>query len=179
MARTGRGKVQNVIVYRLDRIFRNTVDGLITLRKWRKEGVRLHIATSGAIIDLGTPDGFMHVGMSLLFGEYEALVIASRTKDSMGRQQRDGRSMGSIAPYGWRREVDAARSTKDKTKYKLVEDEREQIVIRRIRDQRSYGKTYARICRDLTMDGIPSRGGPKGKRWTTAALKRILARVGA
>ncbi len=52
------GSVQAVIIVKLDRAFRNTVDCLQTVESWEKTGVALHIIDLGGnSVDTTTPAG--------------------------------------------------------------------------------------------------------------------------
>ena len=78
--------------------------------------------------------------------EFQREQIAERTSDAMHQYIASGRKMMSNAVYGYRFEGD-----------KMVEDEYEQAVIRRVRELRDMGLSYNRIIEQLNIEGYKPR----------------------
>src|SRR5206468_8559222 len=99
--------------------------------------------------------------------ELEREQVAERTSAAMLRHQAKGRRMTrpDLCPYGWRPDpLDPAR---------LVEDANEQVTIRRIREERRYGRGLREIARRFDLSGIACRGG----RWSHTTVRSVLLRA--
>ncbi len=70
-----------LVITKLDRFARTTVEGIDTIRTLRKRGVKVHILNMGLVED--TPMGNLIVTMLLAFAEFERDMIVERT--SMGK----------------------------------------------------------------------------------------------
>lgn len=82
----------------LDRLFRDALDGLRTLREhFEPAGLRVVLVNQG--LDLSTPEGRMHATIMLATAEYERDMIAARTRRASQKLQADGRVYGHV-PYG-------------------------------------------------------------------------------
>ena len=165
--------VKHVICYKLDRMFRNTIDGLSTLAKWDKAGIALHVATTGAALNSKSPEGLLCITFLLGVAQYEPMATSMRTRDSMKRQQADGRLMSDIPPYGW---IEGpTKEIAGKTKRTLVEDAAEQVQIARMVRWQGQGVKLAEIARRLTHDGVPTK--MQIGEWSRHSVRRILKRA--
>jgi hypothetical protein len=99
----------NIIVMKLDRIFRNTIDGLTCQEHWLKQDVSLHIANQGNLSgSINSAAGWLTMTNFLAIAEYEAKLIAERTAAAMNHLQDSGRSTlhPSKLPYGLMKDPD-------------------------------------------------------------------------
>lgn len=71
-------KGDTLVVTKLDRLCRSTIEGLEIIEKLKKEGVRIHILNMGLIED--TPMGNLIVTNLLAFAEFERAMIVERTQ---------------------------------------------------------------------------------------------------
>lgn len=169
------GHVENIICQKIDRMFRDTEDGLGSVRWMMKRGVGLHFADQGGnSIDASTSYGFLMFTMFLGVATFEAMNGSERTSGSMRHQQESGLAMGSRPPYG-KRIVQGPWSEAKKKFTMLLEDEPdEQAVIPRVLELRSLGLGPCEIATRLNAAGIPARGS----KWHHSTVKSILERAG-
>src|SRR5215217_9787095 len=92
------GKVQIVLVYRLDRLGRSLLVIVDAHDRLQEAGVALRSATEP--IDTSTPPGRLIFQMLASFSEFERETINERTRDGKNRAYRGGAQPGLI-PYGY------------------------------------------------------------------------------
>jgi site-specific DNA recombinase len=143
-------RVDAVVVLKLDRAFRNTVDALQTVEAWDKAGVAFHVADMGGTsIDTSGAMGKMVLTMLAGFAEFERNLTAERTTAALAHKARCGdMRLGKDAPFGWKYAGNA-----------LAEVEAEQLVIARAKVLRATGLSLARVCSELTALGHHNRAG--------------------
>ena len=93
----------HVICSKLDRVFRSTADGLMTMHHFRKHGITLHFADqSGCTLDLSTGDGEFMFTILLAAAALEPRRTADRTSKGMKHRQSNGQRMTSAMtiPFG-------------------------------------------------------------------------------
>lgn len=104
---------------------------------------------------------FQHLTDTLL--AFERLARGARIRVGLDARRGEEKAPGGDAPYGFRR-----------VEGKLVADDAEQLVMKRICDLRRGGATYQAISDALLADGIgPRRGGP----WRPQTLSNIIERA--
>ncbi len=154
-------QIDAVIIYKLDRLARNTVETLEIAETLDKKGVGLHSITEK--LDTKSPLGRFFFTMLAALAEMERQVIAERTKDALSQKKSRGEKLGGQAPYGYR-EVDG----------KLEEDPVEQRIIARVNELRAAGYSYRKIADTLTTEGIQTR---KGTPFRETQIIRMLKAV--
>lgn len=95
----------HVICSKLDRMFRSTADGLLTMNHFKKQGIILHFADqSGCTLDLSTGEGEFMFTVLLAAASLEPRRTADRTSKAMKHRQSNGQRMTSAAtlPFGTR-----------------------------------------------------------------------------
>lgn len=93
----------HVICSKLDRMFRSTADGLLTMNHFKKYGVFLHFADqSGCTLDLSTGEGEFMFTVLLAAASLEPRRTADRTSKAMKHRQSNGQRMTSTKniPFG-------------------------------------------------------------------------------
>lgn len=93
----------HVICSKLDRMFRSTADGLLTMNHFKKHGIVLHFADqSGCTLDLSTGEGEFMFTVLLAAASLEPRRTADRTSKAMKHRQSNGQRMTSAAtlPFG-------------------------------------------------------------------------------
>lgn len=156
------GAIQVVMVAKLDRIARNTIDFLNTAEELKKVGCRLVMLEPD--IDFGTDMGRVMATVFAAFAELERNLIGARVMSGKAEQAKVGEFNGSPMPYGYTRDetvIDAPWS--------IVEEEAK--VVRRIFAEFNAGRTFAGIAAGLAADGITTRSGAK---WQHPQVKHIV-----
>jgi len=93
----------HIICSKLDRVFRSTADGLLTMNHFKKQGIILHFADqSGCTLDLSTGEGEFMFTILLAAASLEPRRTADRTSKGMKHRQANGQRMTSAKtiPFG-------------------------------------------------------------------------------
>jgi|CXWL01.1.fsa_nt_gi DNA invertase Pin-like site-specific DNA recombinase len=155
-----------VVMLKLDRMFRNAGDCLMTVERWEKTGVALHVVDMGGnAIDTTSAAGRFMLVVLAGAAEMERNLTRERTRSAMAVKRANGQRIGSV-PYGFDLADDGAS---------LVPKDAEQAVIADIRSWRAAGRTLEQIADELSARGVPTKTG-KSERWTHQAVARILKR---
>lgn len=96
-------KGTHVICSKLDRMFRSTADGLLTMQFFKTRGIVLHFADQGGCtLDLSTAEGEFLVTILLSAAALEPRRTADRTSKAMKHRQENGQRMTSAKtlPFG-------------------------------------------------------------------------------
>jgi DNA invertase Pin-like site-specific DNA recombinase len=81
-----------LVIWKLDRAFRSTVEAILTLERLRKQGVEFQCVTMH--IDTSTPEGRKWYRDTASWAEYERELISQRTKAGMAAARRRGVRIG-------------------------------------------------------------------------------------
>ena len=93
----------HVICSKLDRVFRSTADGLLTMNHFKSRDITLHFADqSGCTLDLSTGEGEFMFTILLAAASLEPRRTADRTSKAMKHRQSNGQRMTSAKtlPFG-------------------------------------------------------------------------------
>lgn len=160
-----KGRVGAVVACKLDRLFRDAADCLNTTKVWDKKDVALHlIDVGGQSIDTSSTMGRFFLTMMAGVAEMERNLIRDRTKAAMDHKKSRGERVSRYAPFGYRFEGD-----------KVIADEAEQAIIADIRELRSAGWSFQKICDALESRGVVTKAGES--KWLPMTVKRILERA--
>lgn len=153
----------HVICSKLDRMFRSTADGLLTMNHFKKHGIVLHFADqSGCTLDLSTGEGEFMFTVLLAAASLEPRRTADRTSKAMKHRQSNGQRMTSAAtlPFGTKLDPNDPSKT--------IPCEVEIAAIKR-----------AVVCRDAAMSlrDIANHLGPiRGKILAPQSVKLLISR---
>lgn len=138
LAKAGAGDV--VIVAKLDRFTRDTLDALTVIRGWETAGVRLIIGGFGDVIGPKSNGsaGRLLLEIMAVFAGYERTVIKERQRAGQLAKRRQGGYLGGKPPVGFQVVGRARAST-------LVEDANGQAAVRLIRARRAGGLSLRKI----------------------------------
>ena len=148
----------HVIITRPDRAFRNLADTFATLESWEHQGIYVHLVEYG--VDTSTPMGKMAIAFLSLFADFERRMISDRTKDVNRERKRQGMAVGQ-PPIGYhiaKRKMGRIDG-KDIFERRLVIDDYEIKVCRRIHLMRLNGEPFPVISQKLRAGNIKHRGG--------------------
>lgn len=148
-----------IIVYKLDRLSRKTRDLLYLIEDVFKKGSSRFFSITEQI-DTETAMGKFFLTMMGATAQMERELISERTKATLQYKKSKGESLGRI-PYGYTR-IDG----------KLIENEEEQKVIKKMKRWKKEGKSYRKIANLLNEKKIPCR--IQKARWHDSAIWYIL-----
>lgn len=160
-----------LIVYRLDRLFRNQRKLLNALQRLVDYGVGFQSSTEA--FDTGTPSGRLMLQILGSFAEHERETIRDRMMAGKVRAAKDGKWVTGVPPYGYR--VD------EKSQTLIIEKDEAEVV------QKFYEWLVYEKCslREITKRAIeqnlptPKHKNAKGKnrvggKWYKRTINRIL-----
>src|SRR5438477_4134127 len=141
------GKVQTVIIAKLDRLTRSVKDLAELLERFTRRGVSLvSVAES---LDTGTAAGRLVLNIMTAVSQWEREAIGERTRDAMHHKRANGERVGTV-PFGYRAAPDGLH---------VEADPAEQGILSRIRELKAEGYTTRRIADELNRQGFTTRRG--------------------
>ena len=151
-----RKEVSAVIIVKLDRMFRNTVDALNTAQDFDRRGVALHSISES--LDTQSAMGKFFFTLTAALAEMERALAGERIRAVLSRKRDKGEKTGGDAPYGF-----------DAVGGKLVQNPEEQATRGRISRLRKSGLSFQKVADALNADGIPAK---RGGAWTPMQVSR-------
>ena len=152
------GKIDMVVVYKLDRLSRSLTDFSDLQEIFEQYHVSFCSVTQE--INTSTPAGRMMLNILMSFGQYERELVAERTRDKYIASRKRGMWMGGFVPYGYRSE-----------NKKIFPDPLEAPVVKRMFQRFVETQSPKLIAHELNQDGLTSR---KKKAWINTYVARIL-----
>ena len=96
------GQAQAVVAVKLDRLFRDAVDCLSTVRGWNERGIALHLLDlGGSAFNSASALGRFFLTVMAGAAEMERNLISERTKSALAYKRAKGEWLGAV-PFGWR-----------------------------------------------------------------------------
>lgn len=159
-----------VVIWSLDRAFRNTAECLTVVSGWTKKGVSLHLCNfGGGSIDTSSAVGKMLLTFLAGVAEFERNVNGERTALALRHKHSKHEYLGGEPRYGWRVvDWDPAMPGSGR----LVRDDVEQRVIAQAKALRDDGLGTRRIATMLASQGVVSR---RGKPFAPVQIARMCA----
>jgi site-specific DNA recombinase len=158
------GKVEAVIVAKLDRLTRSVKDlcGLLELLEKRKVAL-VSVAES---LDTGSAAGRLVITIMGAVSQWEREAIGERTRDALRHKRSKGERVGNIA-FGSRLAADGEH---------LEVDPAEQAALAEIRRLRGQGATLRGIAANLNRRDLRTR---RGTPWRLESVARIVKQTPA
>lgn len=150
-------EVDAVIVYKLDRMFRNAQEALNIATQFNRADVAFHSVTEK--LDTQSAMGKFFFTIMAACAEMERNLISERTRDALRFKKASG-EVYNHAPYGW-----------DAVDGRLVENVNEQATIQRLIGMHNAGYPLQRIAAILNQEEIPTK---KDGRWHAQTVKNVL-----
>jgi site-specific DNA recombinase len=151
-----------IIVYKLDRLTRNTGDLLNLIDNFfRAEKITLFSVSEE--VDVNSPMGRFTLTVMGAMAQMEREVLSERVSSSLQYKKQQGHSLG-LVPYGFER-IDGM----------LRKQSEEQNILRRMKRWRKEGLGYKRIADRLNEKGIKPRR--KKAKWHASSVHHILKRT--
>lgn len=154
-----KGKANALVVYKLDRLARNTIDALEIAQTIEKCNGSLHSITEK--LDTGSAMGRFFYSLLASLAEMERGMIAERTAAAHAHKRSKGEATGH-APFGWKLCADGV---------KLKRDGEEQETLRIIAGLQSKGLSQRKIVDELNRLGRKTK---QGKQWQRINLRSVL-----
>ncbi|MEI6049554.1 MAG: recombinase family protein, partial [Bacteroidota bacterium] len=114
------GRVNMVVVYKLDRLSRSLVDFVQILKFFEEHNVAFASITQP--IDTSTSTGKLMLHILSSFAEFERELISERTRDKMAAARKRGQWMGGRPPLGYDVEKDSKKLTVNQEDAKLIRE---------------------------------------------------------
>ena len=156
------GKVNNVLVFKVDRLTRSTKNLLELTELFEECNCNFNSLTES--IDTETPSGRMFLKIIGIFAEFERENLASRLKLGFERKVKEGYTLaGNTISYGYTRKKGQKVQTIDPNEANIVRD----IFTMFVRKN----SPITRIARILNERKVPTK---ENTTWQTTGLKRII-----
>ena len=157
-------QVDAIVVYKLDRIFRSTVDALETTKLFEKWNVSFH--SIHETLDTKSAMGRFFFTLTAALAEMERQIIGERTKAALAHKRAKRESIGGYAPpYGY--DLDETRH--------LIRNDLEQRGIKLIKSLHMIGNSLRIICQELRTNGYRTKTGKD--EWNPKTVSMILKRT--
>ncbi len=161
------GQIEKVIVYKLDRISRSTLDFANIINVFKKHDVEFISSTEK--FDTSTPIGKAMLNIIMVFAELERETIQKRIKDNYYARSKKGFFPGGTIPYGFNR----VKTLIDGKRVSVLQPNPEQVpyLIEMYEMYAFNDVSLGKISDHLNENNISA---PKGGRWDSNKISRIL-----
>ena len=148
MADIEAGKIDVVVIYKIDRLTRSLADFSKMVEVFERQGVSFVSVTQQ--FNTTTSMGRLMLNVLLSFAQFERGVTGERIRDKIAASKRKGMWMGGVPPLGY-----------DVQNRRLVRNESEAKTIRHIFQRFVELGSSTTLVKELKLDGVTS------KAWTT------------
>jgi len=164
------GKVDIVVVYKLDRLSRSLLDFIKMIERFNQQDVSFVSVTQ----QISTTDstGRMMLNILMTFAQYEREATAERIRDKIAAAKKRGKYCGGMPVYGY---------DVDKESKKLVVNEAEAAVVRYIFRRYCEHGSARKLCFELNEQGYRTKAWTTqkgqqrgGNTWSTSSIYRTL-----
>ena len=142
------GKVDVVVIYKIDRLTRSLADFSKMVEVFERQGVSFVSVTQQ--FNTTTSMGRLMLNVLLSFAQFEREVTGERIRDKIAASKRKGMWMGGVPPLGY-----------DVENRRLVPNQKEAKLIRQIFERFVELGSGTKLVKELQLDGATS------KAWTT------------
>ncbi len=152
--------IKTIIVIKIDRIFRDTVDALLTSKRWNKQNIQMHFVDMGGVsFNTRTALGKLVFTFMVAIAEYEKDITGERTHAVLNNKKETGKAYcGSLLGF-------------DNIDGKMVKNEEEYEIIDLIFDHKSRGHSPAKIASMLNSNDYKAK---KGGEFYPSTIQAIL-----
>lgn len=161
LLRKKREPVCHVIAIKQDRVWRETVDCLSTVRDWWKRGIRFHSIEGGGVVDPTTSNDSLNMGIRAIMDDNFRSLTSERTRAALSVKRARGERLGAHPLFGYRFVYSHTVERQDGPFkiYTVVPHKAEQKTVEVIRWLRSTGLTFRAIVSELASRGVVNRKG--------------------
>src|SRR3989338_5762632 len=114
------GKINCVVVYKVDRLSRSLLDFSQLLEFFEKNNIAFVSVTQQ--FNTNTSMGRLTLNILLSFAQFEREIISERTRDKLGAARKRGQWLGGRPPFGYDREKDSKKLVVNPEDKKLVQE---------------------------------------------------------
>ena len=164
------GKVDVIVVYKIDRLSRSLVDFMKMIERFNQKGVSFVSVTQH--FNTTDPTGRMFLGVLITFAQYEREVIAERIRDKVAATKRRGKYCGGPAILGY----DVDREQK-----KLLVNPEESPLVKHIFRRFTQLGAAKSLAAELNKQGYRTKSWTtkkgerrEGRAWNTGHIYRLL-----
>jgi len=143
-----------IIVTKVDRLGRDTVDVSQTVTQLTQLGVRVVFLDIN--VDTRTAMGRAFMQIAAVFAELERERIRERIQTTLDLKRSQNLVVGTV-PYGWDDRPTGAVNKSGKPIRELIPNAAEQAVILEIARRKAAGVSLEAIARDLNRRGVPTK----------------------
>jgi len=154
------GKLDVILVSKVDRISRNLMDLLNLIDDLKSWGVDFVSASQS--FDTSTPMGMLILNILGSFAQFEREMIGQRTRENMRERAKSGKWAGGVVPFGYRRNGE--------TKFLEIEPA-EAETVRAIFAEFLRHRSVRRTVHTINAEGRFTRDG---RPWAYTSIRRIL-----
>ena len=153
------GKIDVVVVYKIDRLSRSLLDFADLQTFFQKHNISFCSVTQE--INTSTSAGRMMLNILMSFSQHEREIIAERIKDKVVASKKRGMWLGGYVPFGYFAE-----------NKKLYPHSQEAPIVKRIFERFVETQSPKLIALELNQEGILPR---TGNLWKVPYISRIIA----
>lgn len=153
-------KVNNVLIYKLDRLTRSMKDLIYLIEFFESNNCTFNSQTEK--IDTSNAVGRMFVKIIGIFAEFERENLAERVAFGYEQKTREGNYTNTNGVYGY---------DYIKGEGKLEVNKEEAKIVEKIFDLYIGGESYFKIARKFNITNIPTK---RGGHWASATIKSII-----
>lgn len=155
-------KVNNVLVFKIDRLTRNTADLIYLVNLFNTYNCAFNSLSES--IDTQTASGRMFIKIIGIFAEFERENIIERTKIGFERKVREGYTLATRTPsYGYDRKIGEKIQTVNRYEASIVREVFDMFVNKHM--------PCLEIAKNLNSRNIPTK---ENAQWHTRTIKNIL-----
>ncbi len=167
LAMLAKGKVDGLVIVKLDRLTRSVADWQTLIDEHFSERAGRQLFSVADNIDTRSAAGRMVLNILLSVAQWEREAIGERTRDALQHKIIRGERCGKVR-FGYHLAADGVH---------LEADEFEQRVLAIIAELRAAGQSLRAIAAELTRRQIATKEG--NTTWTHTAVNRIIKRKGS
>jgi site-specific DNA recombinase len=163
MSDASAGRLDVVMVHRLDRGFRNLEDQLRDLRCLRELGIAFVSVQEG--FDDSSSHARLIQNVKGSINQYYSDLLSEKTRDGKRARARDGKSNASQPPYGYERNAEG----KD-----IIDQEAAKAVLLAFKEYATGERSDVDVANILNRAGYPPSGRARSGRWTREGTRYML-----
>jgi len=152
------GEADGLVSWKLDRMFRSTVDALSVAQMFKDAGKALHSITEK--LDTQSAIGEFFFSLMASLAQMERRLAGERTKAVLDGKKSRGEFIGKPR-FGFK-----------STGKALAKDESQQVVMNQIRNLYQSGQSFRAVAQSLNAENILTK---QGKCWTHKQVSAIVA----